>query len=502
MRRIGNEVSNKKFNPNPSLHSFPKNGTDADMERFLRQKYEFEAFQVKQPPPAVPPKHVSFSNSNADPSPRSFDIYPKFVSQEADMVSKIGVLKSMGFFDAQKCRLALINTDGSLENAVLLLNAEIQEAFKVSPTSLVSVKPSIADTAGSIWNSFLSSDRPVSTSPRTRTKAPNQSQRMIEVEQSTYENSSTLHPSILSAFTALDRNELQNVTVTSSDFHPAEITVPRLNMSDTEPPQSIYRKLGDNSLNSMYQATESRPIRQERHPDVPRNIATSTASQTPMMVKQVPKYVSPSSMPNSEVNNGVSTDLFQSFSKELKNNVQTFGEFFGDISQPVQSPMYESEAESDHQIPEMVQSPMSSDSSADGAFWSMINQPKLGQKLTAQPMVKSISNSQANAINLVGDLRHARPTPIVVHQPNLQQVLVAQNTDQRNSPMILNNINNDNNVDKNIQNVKIDTAKQQQAAITQLVGQMLFQEAPHQQKIQLAGGSYVITLTLQIHKVE
>src|SRR4051794_30299684 len=72
MRKVGNIVSNKNYNPQSKRPSMPVDADEADgaMERFIRQKYMNRAFgstkshnagstESEDPPPPLPPKPPS-----------------------------------------------------------------------------------------------------------------------------------------------------------------------------------------------------------------------------------------------------------------------------------------------------------------------------------------------------------------------------------------------------------------------------------------------------------
>ncbi|KAH6845107.1 hypothetical protein B0I37DRAFT_379189 [Chaetomium sp. MPI-CAGE-AT-0009] len=162
MRKVGNVVSNKLYNPDNKKPPVPIDADEADgaMERFIRQKYIARTLSVgkRRPggdsddtPPPLPPKTpsrfglrsassifplgskakkaagqepTSPQGSQAQPPPRSSSSGLFGVSVERDRAEgdeteqKLARLRDMGFMDDQKNSMVLKGVGGSLEKAI------------------------------------------------------------------------------------------------------------------------------------------------------------------------------------------------------------------------------------------------------------------------------------------------------------------------------------------------------------------------------------------------
>lgn len=167
MKRVGNTISNRTFNPQNIKPSIPVDMDEADsaIERYVRQKYQYRAFISGSPakadsfdrngsissddqPPPLPPKpgrKFGFgfrssssmmsrsdkmtppmspvlgnysSSSPARTNKQSRVLGSTIGNQDEDYDSKLATLREMGFKDARRNSTVLKSTNGNLDRAV------------------------------------------------------------------------------------------------------------------------------------------------------------------------------------------------------------------------------------------------------------------------------------------------------------------------------------------------------------------------------------------------
>ncbi|KAK3360124.1 hypothetical protein B0T25DRAFT_578133 [Lasiosphaeria hispida] len=183
MRKVGNVVSNKSYNPQSKKPTIPIDNDEVDgaMERFIRQKYMNRAFgstkrhntgstESDETPPPLPPKTPSrfgfrsassifplgskaknlMSSQPPPPSPRELppqpsprwnkpsQVFGASVQDDGeDTERKLAKLRDMGFLDDQRNALVLKGVGGNLEKTIEAL-VRLGEGEGRSPTTYIS----------------------------------------------------------------------------------------------------------------------------------------------------------------------------------------------------------------------------------------------------------------------------------------------------------------------------------------------------------------------------
>ena len=215
MRKVGNVVSNKLYNPENKKPPVPIDADEADsaMERFIRQKYVSRTLSTNkkqntggssdETPPPLPPKTPSRfglrsassifplgskakkASANQEPTspqdrqrrspPPRNKASPVFGASierhrtgEDDMEQKLAKLRDMGFTDNQRNATVLKGVGGSLEKAVEAL-IRLGEGGRRSPTLLAPARTSAMPVSRSLTPTPTG---PSSEASRTRPISP------------------------------------------------------------------------------------------------------------------------------------------------------------------------------------------------------------------------------------------------------------------------------------------------------------------------------------------
>ncbi|KAL2166738.1 hypothetical protein VTG60DRAFT_2255 [Thermothelomyces hinnuleus] len=221
MRKVGNVVSNKLYNPDNKKPPVPIDADEADsaMERFIRQKYVSRSLSAgkrrpgdepEETPPPLPPKTPSRFNmrsassifplgskskkgSGSEPnSPREPEARPPLRNKSSgvfglsverdradgdDTAQKLAKLRDMGFTDDQKNSMVLKGVNGNLEKAIEAL-VRLGEGSGRTPALLTPARAATTPVTRSLTpgaNTEANRTRPVSpasTNPFDALDAP------------------------------------------------------------------------------------------------------------------------------------------------------------------------------------------------------------------------------------------------------------------------------------------------------------------------------------------